>query len=401
MTEPHEWIEDDILALVKDRAEESLTLEFKACGALLNKKWREELAKDVSAFANSAGGAIVYGIRENELTHEAEEIDEGYDPKQLNKETLQRVIDSRIHRRIEGIRYNVVDLATTRPGKVLFVLHIPESKLAPHMADYKFFKRFEYESKPMEEYEIRERYGREKFPGKEVVEAWRDDAINPLITTLQTEKGLVTAQQWTWTRYSEVFNGFSKLFNERTLSANTEQFISRHPEVGRLLKEHDAAFVLLNEKGKKLYDSFAKSPLIKEVFGLTSSNESLAHLKQENPTRFRSSSPTEIFAELFGTDWEEQERLNSLAEWAINSKAETNMEPLIIFWRTHGHRFRQCVMYSDYYFDTIHARENLFRTIDSLLELLKNIRRELSERHNISPEGRQRFINVYQDPFRL
>src|SRR5207245_5939253 len=104
MREPYEWIEADILDLVKDRADESLTLEFKACDSLRNKKWREELAKDVSAFANSAGGTIVYGIKENKLTHEAEEIDEGYDPKQINKETLQRVIDSRIHRRIEGIR---------------------------------------------------------------------------------------------------------------------------------------------------------------------------------------------------------------------------------------------------------------------------------------------------------
>jgi hypothetical protein len=255
------------------------------------------LAKDVSAFANSAGGAIVYGIRENALTHEAEEIDEGYDPKQLNKETLQRVIDSRIHRRIEGIRYNVVDLTTTRPGKVLFVLYIPESTLAPHMADHKFFKRFEYESKPMEEYEIRERYGREKFPGKDIVEAWRDDAITPLVSTLQAEKEILTAEQWTWTRYSKVFNGFSELFNERTFSANKEQFISQYSEVGRLLKEHDAAFALLNEKGTKLYDSFAKSPILGELFGSTSSDESLVNLKQENPNRFKSSTPTEIFAE--------------------------------------------------------------------------------------------------------
>src|SRR5216684_3990634 len=132
MREPFEWIEEDILDLVKDRVEESLTLEFKACDSLRNKKWQEELAKDISAFANSAGGAIVYGIKENPLNHEAEVVDDGYDPAEMNKETLQRVIDSRIHRRIQGIRYNVIELTIKRPGKILFVLQIPESNSAPH-----------------------------------------------------------------------------------------------------------------------------------------------------------------------------------------------------------------------------------------------------------------------------
>ena len=401
MRQPHEWIEDDILALVKDRSEESLTLEFKACDALVNKKWREELAKDVSAFANSAGGTIVYGIKENRLTHEAEEIDGGYDPNEINKETLQRVIDSRIHRRVEGIRYNVVELTTTRPGKVLFVLQIPESNLAPHMSGYKFFKRFEFESKPMEEYEIRERYRREAFPGKDIVEAWRDDAINPLISTLEAEKELITAERWTWTRYSQIFKGFTDLSTDRTFSANKEDFMSRHPKVSDLLKEHDAALAVLNEKGKRLYDSFAKSPLIKEIFGRASSDESLMSLISDSPNRFKGSTPTELFAELFGTNWDEQERLDSIAEWAINSKAETNMDPLIVFWRTHGYRFRQCVVYSDYYPGVTHAREALLRIIESLVQLLKDIRKELSERHNIPREARQQLANFYNDPFRL
>lgn len=397
----HEWIEDDILALIRDRAEESLTLEFKSCDSLRNKKWREELAKDVSAFANSAGGTIVYGIKENGFTHEAEQIDEGYDPKQLNKETLQRVIDSRIHRRIEGIRYDVVELTTTQPGKVLFVLNIPESKLAPHMSDYRFFKRFEYESKPMEKYEVRERYGREKFPGKDIVEAWRDDAINPLISTLKSEKDFLTNEQWGWRRQYQVFSGFTLLLDERTLSANKEDFISRYSDVGRLLQEHDLALVAVNEKGKKLYESFAKSPLIREVFARSTCDDSLLNLKNENKTWFQGSTSTQVFAELFGTNWDEQERLECFAEWAINSRAETNIAPMIAFWQTHGHRFRQCVVYSDFYPGVILARETLSRTIDSLLQLLKNIRRELSEGHNVSPEARQQSMNVYNDPFRL
>ncbi len=401
MREPHEWIEGDILDLVKERAQESLTLEFKACDSLRNKKWREELAKDVSAFANSAGGAIVYGIKENRVTHEAEAIDEGYDPSQINKETLQRVIDSRIHRRIDGIRYNLVELTTTRPGKILFVLQIPESNLAPHMTDYKFFKRFEYESKPMEEYEIRERYRRETFPGKDVVEAWRDDAINPLLSSLEAEKELLTTEQWSWSRYSEAFKGFSHFAAERITSANKEDFMSRHPKVGDLLKEHDAAVAVLNEKGKRLYDGFANSPLIREIFGRATSDESLMSLVRDNPNRFKGSTPTEVFAELFGTNWEEKERLDSITEWIINSKAETNMDPLLVFWGAHRDRFRKWLVASDYYPGVTHAREGLLGVIESSVQLLKDIRKDLSERHNIPPEARQQIAGFYHDPFRI
>src|SRR5690242_15153549 len=298
MREPYEWNEQDILDLLKDRVEESLTLEFKACDSLRNKRWKEELAKDVSAFANSAGGAIVYGIRENSDTHEAEAIDDGYDPREVTKETLQRVIDSRIHRRINGIRYNVIELATTKPGRIIFVLQIPESSLAPHMAEHRFYKRYEFESRPMEEYEVRERYRRETFPGKDVVEAWRDDAINPLLSALEGERTVISAAQWTWNRYSHDFKGLSRLCVNNNVSANKEDFMSRHPRVTELLNEHDTALTALNAHGERLYDSLARSPIIKEAFAYITSEESLKALMTDNPNRFKAATGSELFAEL-------------------------------------------------------------------------------------------------------
>jgi hypothetical protein len=43
----------------------------------------------VSAFANSAGGTIIYEIRENKSTHEADSIDLGYEPSKISKERLE------------------------------------------------------------------------------------------------------------------------------------------------------------------------------------------------------------------------------------------------------------------------------------------------------------------------
>lgn len=65
MPENREWSEADLQRLADDKVGESLQLEFKGSGALSkNPDGRAEIAKDVSAMANAAGGTIIYGIAE-------------------------------------------------------------------------------------------------------------------------------------------------------------------------------------------------------------------------------------------------------------------------------------------------------------------------------------------------
>src|SRR5947209_20369919 len=168
MKEPWQWTEEDILNLIINKIGESTTLEYKACGALAktNEK-KDEISKDVSAFANSAGGSIVYGVIENKDTHEPEDIDAGFDPRDISGEWLEQVINSKIERRISGVIINTVALPTTRPGKVLYVVYVPESNLAPHMAaDDRFYKRFNFQRVAMKEYEVRNLMRQEHYPSQ-------------------------------------------------------------------------------------------------------------------------------------------------------------------------------------------------------------------------------------------
>ena len=56
---------EDLQRLIDEKLPESLTLDYKASPALnKNSGGRAELVKDVTAFANSAGGQIIYGIPE-------------------------------------------------------------------------------------------------------------------------------------------------------------------------------------------------------------------------------------------------------------------------------------------------------------------------------------------------
>ena len=169
MNQSWEWDEDDLLALITNQTKESIELDYKECGDLGKSDGKKRrYHKDVSAFANSAGGTIVYGMKEN--GHVPVELDSGYDPTDISKEWLEQVIISNIQRRLNGVRINPVELKTSSPGKVAYVVYIPQSTRAPHQAsDWRFYKRFNFQSVPMEEYEIRDVAGRDTTPDLSVL----------------------------------------------------------------------------------------------------------------------------------------------------------------------------------------------------------------------------------------
>lgn len=159
--------ENDLLALIGNAVEESLYLEYKGAGSLINDESKKsEISKDVSAFANSGGGKIVYGIEEDKSKkHTVPKSIEGIDPAEISKEWLESVINSRIQQRIDGIIIDPIPLGNTDPGKFVYVVSIPASYNAPHQAyDKRYYKRFNFQSVPMVDYEIRDVRNRVREP---------------------------------------------------------------------------------------------------------------------------------------------------------------------------------------------------------------------------------------------
>jgi hypothetical protein len=150
----------DLQKLIADGIAESLTLDYKASPSLgKDSKQRDELCKDVTAFANSAGGQIVYGLEENKNL--PIKLDDGADPS-ITKEWIEQVIDSRVQPRVDGLVITPIRLAKGFG----FVITIPQAtSRAPHQApDKKYYKRQNFQSSPMEEYEIRDTLRRATTP---------------------------------------------------------------------------------------------------------------------------------------------------------------------------------------------------------------------------------------------
>jgi hypothetical protein len=151
---------DDLDRLIVEGIKESLTLDYKASPALgKGEKQRDELCKDVTAFANSAGGQIVYGVEEDK--HVPTKVDDGTDPV-ITKEWVEQVIDSRVQQRIEGLAITPIQLAKG----LGFVITIPQAtSRAPRQApDKRYYKRQNFQSVAMEDYEIRDALRRATTP---------------------------------------------------------------------------------------------------------------------------------------------------------------------------------------------------------------------------------------------
>ena len=138
-------------------------LEFKS-GDTFSSGDRGAITKAVSSLANSDGGILIIGVREKKEKgiSRAGSIDGVIDDVKHSKEALENVV-------VSGISPRITPLCIVRledGGKSIFILDVPKSDRAPHMAsDKRYYKRLNYQKVPMEHYEVEDYlYGRRKTP---------------------------------------------------------------------------------------------------------------------------------------------------------------------------------------------------------------------------------------------
>ena len=140
----------DLQSFIDLQIQEGLHLDYKASASLTKAK-RGEIAKDASAFANSDGGLIVYGIEEE--GHLPVRVDAGVESAKYSREWLEQVIQSNISPTLDGLRIVSIDLDGSNCA---YAVEIAKSYRGPHQerVSNRYYRRHNFRSVPMEDYEI-------------------------------------------------------------------------------------------------------------------------------------------------------------------------------------------------------------------------------------------------------
>jgi len=137
---------EDIQSLIQHGIDEGITLEYKQ---ELDKD-NKEIAKDISALANTNGGTLIYGIKSQDRT-----------PADINwldgsgiEERIQNIVATTIQPKLEGMQ--VIRLPNPdNDSEAVYIVNIPKSLNAPHMVYNRYYIRRGSVSSPMEDIDVR------------------------------------------------------------------------------------------------------------------------------------------------------------------------------------------------------------------------------------------------------
>lgn len=173
MADPSKWTEDDVLALPAGENDSferkgSMSLDLKL-PKVKEDEVLNELAKQLSAFANASGGQIIYGVANNG-TVDAGGVALSVKGRHSTKEWLEDVIPKLTEFEIVG--FNVYEIGPSAGsskisgGKAIFVVDVPASDRAPHQSkrDLKYYIRLAGKSHPAPHRMIEDIRNRQKHP---------------------------------------------------------------------------------------------------------------------------------------------------------------------------------------------------------------------------------------------
>jgi hypothetical protein len=179
---PVEWDEDYVLNLPPGEHDwvefkEATALDFTLPRGDMNKA-RDELSKQLSAFANSGGGAIVYGIADAPAGGGSRVVDAhggvSLNLKNGTKEWLEDIIPNLVEFPLSRFNVYVIEgrdaPGSIAAGKGIVIIDVPSSEAAPHQAsDKKYYACVGGKSLPIGHRIVMDIMGRAIHPKMEII----------------------------------------------------------------------------------------------------------------------------------------------------------------------------------------------------------------------------------------
>jgi hypothetical protein len=383
-TKRDSWTEEQVLALPSGEPD---AFDRKS-GLLLSKPdFEEALGKALSAFANSGGGHLLLGVKDDGTF-------DGVPPmtkkgKTSTREWLEQKIPALLDRPLQDFKVHQVvpsSPSSIPPGQVVIVIDVGDSNLAPHQnaSNHIYYFRVGGHSKPAPHFYLDILWQRVTFPTGEVVRAWFDTVINPLIDALKNECRTIRKQRWVWDRFNQTIDGMRLL---SSFSENLEQFVLSHSDVRDLLRQHDNAVLHLMDSVKAFYEEVKDSDELKSAYEEATKPDMIRKMVEANPhnSLFTNSNDQQILESVLGR--EEAERWGTLAQAIVNETGEMPRGSSMghaPFWNLHRDKLIEVGRsgrFEDFREQANEALGNLYAAIESVEQRLREIREELGRKH--------------------
>lgn len=387
ITKRDHWTEFEVLLLP---AGEHDYFERKAGALLSNKDFEKDMAKAISALANSGGGYLIFGQKDDGSF-------DGLPEKQGRtpiREWLEQKIPFLVSYSLQDFRVHTVEtdtLSQIPANTVVVVIEISDSSLAPHQSvkDNLYYHRVGGHSKPAPHFYLETLRGRTRFPNAVIVEVWFETVINPMLSELSNQHEILSRKGWTYNQKSQRVEEVISLNSEKTqfnISGNEEQFLEMYPDINDAFHQREQAFVSLEECLKEFYKTIRESPALYYQFEKFTTTEAYQPVRELIKDSYKKSLPDEKLRQdlFYGTD---EQFLDWLAEAIVNKLGKINnnfsTEP---FWNTYRENFLSLLYSTEA--GSCESRieqstETLLKTGLSLSVELEETRKQLSRQHGV------------------
>lgn len=381
------WTESEVLLLSLDEHD---YLERKAGALLIDKNFDKDMAKAVSALANSGGGYLILG-QQNDGIFDGLPEKQGRTP---TREWLEQKLPILVSYPLQDFRIHEVepDAPTSIPAsRVIVVIEISDSHLAPHQSvkDNLYYYRVGGHSKPAPHFYLEMLRGRARFPSPEVVSVWFETVINPLLFDLAMQHRELHQRLWRFEKQTGNIKGISSVAERQSpfaVTSNREQFFETYPHIRDALNKREKAYNIFQERFADFYKTIRESTAILECFKFCTSPKSLQSVRNNiKDTRVQSLSDADLLEKVFYGN--EEQFLDSLAEYTVNKIPRLSSSYTTApFWNVHGERFLSLLKSTEAIYCEMRineAAEALLSKGLSVTNLLEDTRKKLSQQHGV------------------
>jgi Putative DNA-binding domain len=346
-----DWKEAEILALP---AGEHNYFERKGAGLLADKDFFNDLAKALSAFSNSGGGHIIIGQEDDCSITGIDKIYAGKRGKsrQTIREWFEDIIPNLLNYPLRDFRVHEVKIKSLPKGKIIIVIDVGDSKLAPHQTNIKkekkelnaYYQRFGGKSLPAEHHNISLLFGRSRFPSKEVAESWRNFVVNPLINYLRNETKNLQRKRRLWQFKERIFftqsAPISFLFTDGHNLCDLDvlnQFLEFNPRLGELLEKHDETIKTIDRQCQDLYCEIKKLGDLQKYYKSVTTKE---HIKEIGSfySHLQHLNVEELYNKMF-TMGSEKKVLEFITILMVNRHSDWKGNDFGAFWKMESPKF--------------------------------------------------------------